>query len=358
MARRNRNDTANATKRHWNDEPFKREEFNELVRWMWTEGYRAYLDHYNGTAGIATIYHHVQNHQDHAKSPWKLFFDLRLLDSYLRLGRLWGDVESHTPCLVLPPMLRFGIVPILALQFRFRSAQGTGSDPMARVRDCYPEVRLRVVLFWQSKENPHPIKCVGYRIEVPEGPGASSVTHSGASDSGADADEEEPGSHDFVHIQHITAFRKGAPPLPDVVELPATAPAWPMWGWDPTSMLVSLIVGVYGLNYAAAEISGIAGDIVRDRLATLIGTPAPKHYHVGHVNRALHNNLDSYILTWPQQKDVIATAIRETANVGGDTDVIKEVQSQHEAEMRAKVKSGEAKLHVNYWESETPRWRR
>lgn len=345
-AKRSSKNSNTETRKNWSDGGFNKDEFNRLVLWMHSEGWKYYADRSRlpsrNRHSLERIYSYIEEIQNSGGAPWQYIMEPQRLEQKLKVGRLLDD-GSNVPCIVLPPITRHGIVPILAPKFRF------ASDHQIETKPCYPEVRLRTVLFWES--NPDEIRSIGYRIEVPEGPGAR--THSLLAEESDE--EEEPGSHDFVHIQHITSFAKNGPNLPEVVDLPCVAPAWPLWGWDPTSLLVSLLVGLYGLKHAQQIEPPDVGDIIRGTVNRLIRSPPPQTYQVINVNKQRLHDRHLYVETWPQQRELISVSIKAQMAIGGDTEVVKEAE-EHSARIVTLVEEKIAHIRKVFWDIDGLNW--
>jgi hypothetical protein len=99
-----------------------------------------------------------------------------------------------------------------------------------------PEVRIRMGLFLEYE---HELKAIGYRFEAPEGPG-----------------REGPGEHHYYHAQLIHGFEKDKP----FTEAnrndwrSGQCPTFPVDADNPVSLLLSLLVALYGLNYVLGQV--------------------------------------------------------------------------------------------------------
>jgi hypothetical protein len=110
---------------------------------------------------------------------------------------------------------------------------GTPTIPVLSLKANFarslPEVRIRVALFLLDEIGE--IRCQGYRYEAPEGPG--------------------DGRHDYYHVQPIRVLYRDRPgfQLPTPPWFLDSHPTWPVDARDPVSLMISLLVSLYGLDF-------------------------------------------------------------------------------------------------------------
>jgi len=92
----------------------------------------------------------------------------------------------------------------------------------------FPKVRARLALFFIDGVE---IRSLGYRYETPEGPGN--------------------GRHDYYHVQPIRVLYRDRPgfELPTAPWVLDSHPAWPVDASDPVTLVLSLLVSLYGLEF-------------------------------------------------------------------------------------------------------------
>lgn len=106
---------------------------------------------------------------------------------------------------------------------------GTTLLPILKIGKCdfsrsIPEIRLRLGLFFKHGVD---TRAIGYRLESPEG----------------------PGSHHYYHVQMIRGFDKHSNFNDDeyLNWMPDQAPTFPLDVDSPVKLLLSLLIGLYGL---------------------------------------------------------------------------------------------------------------
>ena len=106
-----------------------------------------------------------------------------------------------------------GIVPVLSFSYDF---QGKNA-----------ELRLRLALFVPHNNS---LAAIGFRFEPSEG----------------------PGTHDYFHAQMFREFRgRGGKALPECPTwLPTSQPAFHLKADDPVTLLVCMVISLYGIDVA------------------------------------------------------------------------------------------------------------
>ncbi|HDQ71351.1 MAG TPA: hypothetical protein ENN19_04550 [Chloroflexi bacterium] len=134
------------------------------------------------------------------------------------------NFQEKRKVLYLPALEKdAGFVPILSLKAKFDD-------------DEVKEFRLRVMLISQDGEKN--LRGIGFRLEAPEGK---------AQDKG----ENDEGRHDFYHAQFIRGFERQGPGLPIEIPgwLPCSQPSFPLLANDPLTLVVCLLLTLYGKKY-------------------------------------------------------------------------------------------------------------
>jgi hypothetical protein len=142
-----------------------------------------------------------------------------LSGSSLEVGFIWLEPMRTTPA----------AIPVLAFEYSF---------------DARRKVCLRVAIFVPGDDQ-YPVGAIGYRLESPEG----------------------GRSHNFHHAQHIVDFGPEARPLPCPRWIPTSQPALPINAKDSVSLLVGLLVSLYGVD----------SDVVKNLLTTSHGYMVRPH---------------------------------------------------------------------------------
>ena len=123
------------------------------------------------------------------------------------------DFVGHQKVLYLPALEKDSdFVPVLSLKI----------DPSREPR----KFALRVMLVSQDKQGD--LSGFGFRLESPEG-------------------KRDKGRHDFCHAQLIRSFEKGkSPPFKTPECLPDKQPSFPLIAYSPVTLVLSLILTLYG----------------------------------------------------------------------------------------------------------------
>ena len=126
--------------------------------------------------------------------------------------------------------------------------------------------KFRVMLVTLDKDDKTTLKGIGFRMETPEGRGQNANT----------TDNDSTGIHDFYHAQLIQQFSPKQ--FGDKLQtkclswLPESQPSFPLPADCPVTLLLCLIVTLYGGEYytkICGRISGI--EQYRNKLAELMG---------------------------------------------------------------------------------------
>lgn len=145
------------------------------------------------------------------------------LESLIKVDPLVINFLDRGKFLVLtPPDNEEPMVPVITIRCDFTTMM--------------PEFRVRLALFRIGDGGN--LQAVGYRFETPEG----------------------DGSHDYYHAQFIKELEKGRPrctlPCPDF--FPTTQPAVALDAHDPLTLLICVMVSLYGSDYVRRELRGVA----------------------------------------------------------------------------------------------------
>lgn len=149
----------------------------------------------------------------------------RLLESILpSKAKSLIDLSRSRRFLYLEPIIQGGhFLPVMSFIGEFRTLK--------------PELRLRVALF--LLDSTEKLRAVGYRFETPEG----------------------PGRHSYYHAQPIITFRDGSPQLPCPNWLSTDHPTLPLDAVDPVTLLLALLISLYGYRYFTEKVSPWLGGI-------------------------------------------------------------------------------------------------
>jgi hypothetical protein len=143
-----------------------------------------------------------------------------------------ADFAKLNRFLFLPPLERNAeFVPVLSLK--------------CHLDRHIMEVRYRVMLY-SFNEGINALCGIGFRIETPEG---QNQHYEG------DEEERNDGSHDFFHSQLIKSIEKG--PIIECPEwLPCSQPSFPIIANCPVTMLIGVLLALYGKRYSFDIING------------------------------------------------------------------------------------------------------
>ncbi|MFQ5911427.1 MAG: hypothetical protein ACE5IJ_12025 [Thermoplasmata archaeon] len=142
------------------------------------------------------------------------------------LGGLFPDAEvveadfsERRGVLYLPPLEKNPeFVPLLSLWCKLEE---TGAS-----------MALRVMLVSRGGSEGR-VRGIGFRLESPHGD---------------DENEDELGRHDFYHAQLIRSLGHG-PPVECPGWLPETQPSFPLTADDPVTLVLCLLLSLYGRKY-------------------------------------------------------------------------------------------------------------
>jgi hypothetical protein len=95
------------------------------------------------------------------------------------------------------------------------------------IKDNASDLELRVMLVRRDESNGK-LQGIGFRLESPEGKGE--------------------GRHDFYHAQLIKGFRNGKD-VESIPWLPDSQPSFPILARNPITMVLALLITLYGKNY-------------------------------------------------------------------------------------------------------------
>ena len=129
-------------------------------------------------------------------------------------------VEQRTVFVLHPPDRGDAVLPVVTFRCDFDN----------RPTLC----RLYTALYFlrPGGEGDSRLNIIGLRYDTPEGFGV--------------------GVHDMFHLQFINGFRKDGPfqdEKIDTLRFPAKQPSVPLDACDPVTLLISLLVSIYGLDY-------------------------------------------------------------------------------------------------------------
>lgn len=131
--------------------------------------------------------------------------------------------------LYLPPLGKGSVyLPILTLRCKFSKK--------------HENVKFRVMLVTHDKKN-NSLKGIGFRMETPEGKNSNSKTSTNS---------RKIGIHDFYHAQLIQQFSPKQYDNKLIIEglncIPEAQPSFPMPANCPVTLLLCLILTLYGIN--------------------------------------------------------------------------------------------------------------
>jgi hypothetical protein len=144
----------------------------------------------------------------------------RWLESiFPRDGKSSFDLLQTNRFLYLEPITKAGhFLPVLTFKCDFTKS--------------HLEVRLRLALFLLDSASK--LRAVGYRFETPEG----------------------PGRHSYYHAQPITSFAlDSSSQLPCPNWLSSDHPSFVLDAVDPVTLLVGLLVSLYGYTYFPTKVA-------------------------------------------------------------------------------------------------------
>jgi len=123
------------------------------------------------------------------------------------------EFEKHK-VLYLPPLKKGGVfVPAMSMN--------------CVINDDVEDIKIRVMLVRRDGES-NQLQGIGFRLESPEGEGED--------------------RHDFYHAQLIAGFRKEKD-IKSISWLPDSQPSFPILARCPITMILSLLITLYGKNY-------------------------------------------------------------------------------------------------------------
>jgi hypothetical protein len=174
----------------------------ELILWLWDKNESAERRLSGPTKEIHRL----------IASRWAKVENDKRLEQLLRGdGQSVVDLQKVHRFIYLEPLQDESIVPVLSLWYSARNPR--------------PQLRLRVALFVldESKQ----LAAVGVRFESPEG----------------------RGDHDYYHAQLFVEFEKGGGGLPQCPHwLPKKQPAFALNARDPITLLIAMLITLYGLD--------------------------------------------------------------------------------------------------------------
>lgn len=148
------------------------------------------------------------------------------------------DFESKGKVMYLPSLEKNAdFVPVLSLK--------------VTIDDEHDEIRLRVMLVTQDGDK-NCLYGIGFRLDTPE---------SGNVDGESKGNEDE-GRHDFYHAQFIR--RRGfnwGPRIETIGWLPEHQPSFPLVADDPITLVLSLLLALYGKRYCGQFIQRHGGSL-------------------------------------------------------------------------------------------------
>ena len=144
-------------------------------------------------------------------------------------GELHIDFSQRRKVLYLPPLEKNGeFVPVLSMKCNLNETQS--------------EMKLRVMLIQRVRDcdenDGERLRGIGFRLASPHG---DEEEHEDA-----EGDEEKPeGRHDFYHAQLIRDF-DGGPSVECPDWLPCTQPSFPLTADCPVTLVLCLLLTLYG----------------------------------------------------------------------------------------------------------------
>lgn len=134
------------------------------------------------------------------------------------------DFMARDRVLYLPPLEKDGtFVPVLSVK--------------CRLDDCVTELRLRVLLV--SKDDDDNLRCIGFRLDTPEWQNKRE----------RDPETVGRGMHDFYHAQWMSTLEMRRQLHSSLMWLPCTQPSFPVTADDPVTLVMALILSLYGKKY-------------------------------------------------------------------------------------------------------------
>lgn len=153
---------------------------------------------------------------------WRLVEETDLKNWFTPSNELHVDFSQRKKVLYLPPLGKNAeFVPVLSLKCN------TIGERLS--------VRLRVMLI-RCSEDGDKLFGIGFRMESPE------------SENQIEAGNGKEGLHDFYHAQLIRGFDYG-PTIESPCWLPETQPSFPITAVCPVTLILSLLLTLYGKNY-------------------------------------------------------------------------------------------------------------
>lgn len=181
---------------------------------------------------------HQQVYQTYAAFPEKQLG--KLLSAELEF-----DSASQNRYLFLEPIDKGTIVPMLSFAYNFQRTNA--------------ELRLQVALF---VPNGRTVAAIGCRFEPSEGRGI----------------------HDYFHAQMFRQFkgRAAGPCLPCCPPwLPISRPAFPLKADDAVTLLISMLISLYGIDFAQDLRQASFGNALKPYMEKLCPTAAPRRRGAG-----------------------------------------------------------------------------
>ncbi len=190
--------------------------FRQLLKWLWekNESVIRRLSEDTNKNKASEIYSRIIT-----TSP-KIENDRALEVMLPNKERLVVDFEDVGRFLYLEPIPKGDVaLPVLSWECDFS-------------RKPIPEIRLHLGLFLLDKEKN--LQVIGYRFETPEG----------------------EGRHNYYHAQLIKNFHNGGSCWCAKCRdwLPETQPAFVLDARNPVTLLVCILISVYGLNYVSQNL--------------------------------------------------------------------------------------------------------
>lgn len=140
------------------------------------------------------------------------------LERLLSSDGAFDSLDSGQFLILEPSSLGSPMIPVLSFSYDFHRS--------------HPEFRLRLALFlFDELDKKDKLRAVGYRFESPEGEGI----------------------HHFYHAQIIRAFKKNTEQwrLPGPDWLPTKQPAFALDACSPVTLIVCLLISIYGRDFIA-----------------------------------------------------------------------------------------------------------
>lgn len=142
------------------------------------------------------------------------------------------DFSQQRTVLYLPPLEKDAeFVPVL--------------DVKCDVDDTRTEIELRVLLIRHTKDHEQNdqkrLCCIGFRLESPHGDGEQEETEEGGN--------REDARHGFYHAQLIRDFGWWGSSVESPDWLPCTQPSLPLVANCPVTLVICLLLALYGKRY-------------------------------------------------------------------------------------------------------------